>query len=486
MPMLPPEILHQAEALYSTLSFLATLSESSRAEFLKLVALDLARIAILCGKADGDIDACETMVAGIYLRYPHLEPADRRELEDWQLLDLHTKQVIYQQAAAVISAVRNISAEALDSVAVVVEVAAASDRGLRERYVHGLYSFAQILVKANDVVTAGEREALKEVWRLLSQEAGIAASAPGSAIEANEANEANEAKESSSTIGASIVASVQSTEAQKSESLEQVMAELNALIGLGNVKESILGLVNYLRIQNERKTQGLPRAVRSLHAVFFGPPGTGKTTVARLCARIFKSLGVVEKGHLVETDRSGLVSGYMGQTSGKVDDLVKEALGGVLFIDEAYTLAPQGQSGDYGREAIDTLMKRMEDQRDKLVVIVAGYTIEMERFLDANPGVRSRFNQYLHFNDYVPAELYEIFCKLARDGRFVLTEAAQARLRTLLDAQYAGRDKSFGNGRMVRNLFEQTIQRQANRLAAVVPLTAERLSTFEEVDLPSA
>ena len=469
MPCTPREILHEADVLYATLPFLAGLPQPSKSEFQQLVVMDLARIAALCGKADAVRDDYETMVAAIFMRYPFLDPASRRELEDWYQLDELTIGTITAHAVALLESVRHVPATGFESLAVVAEVARESGRSILDGYAHGLYAFAQLLVNADDVISEEEQNVLKRVWQLIAQETGFAD--PGA--------------DAAALPKASAAQSKPGTALPKTEdSLDRTLADLGELIGLGSIKDLVTGLTNYLKIQNERRAQGLPVPARSLHSVFFGPPGTGKTTVARLCARIFKHLGLLEKGHLVETDRSGLVSGYMGQTAAKVDELVKEACGGVLFIDEAYTLAPAGLSGDYGREAIDTLMKRMEDLRDKFIVIAAGYTDEMERFLTANPGVRSRFAQYFHFVDYTPAELYAIFCSFADRGRFVLSAEAQERLRAILERAHACRDRTFGNGRFVRNLFEQTLQKQANRLASLAPLTPQQLCTFEAPDLP--
>jgi len=240
--------------------------------------------------------------------------------------------------------------------------------------------------------------------------------------------------------------------------------ELNALVGLDSVKSEVNTFRNFIKIQNERKKKGLPIPPTSYHLVFSGNPGTGKTTLARIMAKILKELGILAKGHLVETSRSDLVAGYVGQTAIKTNKVIDEALDGVLFIDEAYTLA-KGSENDFGQEAIDTLLKRMEDDRDRLVVIVAGYTNEIKTFIESNPGLSSRFNRYINFPDYTKAELTEIFKRLASKYHYTISSDAEQALSLLLEKNLSKNDEHFGNGRFVRNLFEKVIERQANRLA---------------------
>lgn len=253
----------------------------------------------------------------------------------------------------------------------------------------------------------------------------------------------------------------------QTEVLEQdPIEELNSLIGLDDVKEEVKTLANIVKIQKQREEQGLKNASISYHCVFSGSPGTGKTTVARILARIYKDLGVIKKGHLVETDRSGLIGEYVGQTGPKTNHLIDSALGGVLFIDEAYALL-DSKGGGYGEEAVATLLKRMEDDRDNLVVIVAGYKNEMKRFIDSNPGLQSRFNRYIDFPDYTGDELYKIFMMRAKKYKYELDPDADQYLRETLDYVVSHKSKNFGNGRYVRNLFEVCTTQQANRLAAM-------------------
>ena len=260
--------------------------------------------------------------------------------------------------------------------------------------------------------------------------------------------------------------------------------ELDGLIGLGRVKEEVRTLANFVKVQKQREEQGLKTPKMSYHLVFTGSPGTGKTTVARIVARIYKDLGILKSGHTVETDRSGLVAEYMGQTAIKTNAIVDSALNGVLFIDEAYALVPEDGSGrDYGQEAISTLLKRMEDDRDKLVVIIAGYSKEMKRFIDSNPGLQSRFNRYIDFPDYSSGELVDIFKMYLKKNQYELTDEAETLLRTKMQYAVDHKDRNFGNARFVRNVFEKCIQEQANRLEKSKNLTRKELSELTVDDV---
>ncbi len=260
--------------------------------------------------------------------------------------------------------------------------------------------------------------------------------------------------------------------------------ELDDLIGLESVKKEVRSLANFVKLQKQREAKGLKTAKVSYHLVFYGSPGTGKTTVARIIGRIYKDLGVLKKGHTVETDRSGLVAKYLGQTALKTDTVVQQAIHGVLFIDEAYALVPEDGNGqDYGQEAISTLLKRMEDYRDSLVVIIAGYRNEMQRFIDSNPGLQSRFNRYIDFPDYTGAELTDIFKMYMKKNQYTLAPDAENYLREQLDYAVAHKDRNFGNARFARNVFEKSIQQQANRLAGKTNLSKEELTELTVADL---
>jgi SpoVK/Ycf46/Vps4 family AAA+-type ATPase len=268
--------------------------------------------------------------------------------------------------------------------------------------------------------------------------------------------------------------------------LEELLAELNALVGLERVKTEVKQLTNFLKVQQMREEKGLATLPVTRHLVFSGNPGTGKTTIARLLAQIYRSLEILSRGHLTETDRAGLVAGYVGQTAIKVKEVVTKSLGGILFIDEAYALSPAGVGNDFGHEAVETLLKMMEDHRDDLVVVAAGYTQKMDEFLSSNPGLRSRFTKFIHFDDYTTAQLVEIFKSFCKKADFKTTPAAEERLAALFDALIAARDESFGNARTARNLFEATISLQANRIVSLANINEDVLRTIEDADIPTA
>ena len=260
--------------------------------------------------------------------------------------------------------------------------------------------------------------------------------------------------------------------------------ELEGLIGLNNVKQEIKTLANLVKVQQARKEEGLKNSTLSYHLVFTGNPGTGKTTIARIIASIYKDLKILKKGHLVETDRSGLVAEYLGQTAVKTNAVIDTALDGVLFIDEAYSLTDENDS--YGKEAVATLLKRMEDDRDRLVVILAGYTENMTHFIVTNPGLESRFNKYIEFTDYNAEELFQIFMRLAHKYDYLVDEEAQQIIKDLINIEIESKDKQFGNARFVRNLFENILANQANRLANNNTLSSESLRTIVKEDCVNA
>jgi stage V sporulation protein K len=266
-------------------------------------------------------------------------------------------------------------------------------------------------------------------------------------------------------------------------SLEELQAELDALVGLETVKAQVRALVAFLQVQARRKEHDLPEVATSQHLVFYGNPGTGKTTVARLLAQMYRAMGLLGRGHLVEVDRSGLVGQYVGTTALKTERVVRRALDGVLFIDEAYALAPEAAYHDFGPEAIETLLKRMEDYRHRLIVIVAGYPRPMGRFLDSNPGLRSRFSREISFPDYTTDELLAITHKFASDYAYEVTAGAEQALRGVFDG--AQRGEGFGNARFARTIFEQALNAQALRLAGLSGRSLEELGPEELTTLTS-
>lgn len=270
----------------------------------------------------------------------------------------------------------------------------------------------------------------------------------------------------------------------ENDSLEKVLEELHQLVGLEKVKNDVKELINLLEIQKRRDSEGLKNIEITLHTVFLGPPGTGKTSVARLLSRIYKHLGFLSKGQLYETDREGMIAGFVGQTATKVDKVIQESLGGVLFIDEAYALTQNIMGNDYGSEAVNTLLKRMEDHREDLSVVVAGYTEPMKMFIESNPGLRSRFNRFFYFDHFTAEQLYQIFEGFCKNSDFIINDDAKEKLADTFDLLVDKKDESFGNARVVRNLFEKCVQNQANRIIKLSRISKKTLKTFTEEDIP--
>lgn len=342
------------------------------------------------------------------------------------------------------------------------------DKEIQHKYLVTLHAFATAVAGFDNVITDEEQVGIDYVSEKLSSsefDDGATTNATDKYIQAPN----DEIKSPNKTV--------------KSRT-NKAADKLQKLIGLTSVKEEVTSLANYIKIQKMRQEKGMKTPPVSYHCVFTGNPGTGKTTVARIVAQIYQELGILKKGHLVETDRSGLVAEYVGQTAVKTNKIIDSALDGVLFIDEAYSLVDGGDGDSFGKEAISTLLKRMEDDRNRLVVILAGYTNDMKRFIDSNPGLQSRFNRYIEFPDYTADELLQIFEFNLKNNEYFISDEARNALTEYLRKCVSEKDDRFGNGRFVRNLFEKTIERQANRLSQAPNLTAEMLTTIEVEDLP--
>jgi hypothetical protein len=337
-----------------------------------------------------------------------------------------------------------------------------------DRTRHALFEFANLVIKSYGTVTSAEAAALLQFNTTLYPHGRDSSSV-----------EDNSSKPDESTKEAAPVKD------DPPRPLEDLLKELDALVGLHRVKADVRQLINFLKVQKMREEKGMLAAGISRHLVFYGNPGTGKTTIARLLAQVYRSLQILSRGHLIESDRGDLVAGYVGQTALKVKEVVNKALGGVLFIDEAYALNSEGRGNDFGQEAIETLLKLMEDHRHDFVVIVAGYTEKMDEFVSSNPGLRSRFTKFLHFEDYTPEQLVEIFKGFCAKASFKSTPEAEQRLLELFKLLNLERDESFGNARTARNLFEMSISKQANRIVTLPNINEAVLATIQEVDIPT-
>nr|WP_199314310.1 AAA family ATPase [Leptolyngbya sp. FACHB-671] len=485
-------VKQEANDLYRSLTSILELDE----RFADLILVDLAKVVRICGRSNKEISSAELLA---YLVIYALIKKDREKLNvavnSWEFSS--EERLKYQKITIQILLDLTGGDQQTDQL-VLPSILNKLDEEKGTEYlghaVNAIYKFAQVITKADGVVTMQEMEALSKVWQLLhsyqkldSYQAGLASVPIPKLTQASapKPERTSESKQPQNSGEPKPQSSEPTPKEDPTKILEQALADLNELVGMENIKEEVQTLTNFLKVQKIRAERGLAKTPVSLHAVFCGPPGTGKTTVARLMSKIYEGLEFLSKGHLVETDRSGMVAGYVGQTAKKVDEMVDSALDGVLFIDEAYALVPREAGRDFGQEAIDVLLKRMEDYRDRLVVIVAGYTDEMEAFIESNPGLKSRFNRYFYFNDYTPEELLAIFERMAGKSHFKLTPEAREKLLKIFNQLYDNRDKNFGNARMVRNLFEKSIEKQANRLAVLSSLTDEVLTTLIPEDIPS-
>ncbi len=427
------------------------------------VIWDLGIIGIFCAGADNEWNA-EEMVLFAYTLALVQQQKDSLEYLDMWNYSSDIREAYWESVLAIFNAIAKKEDYRFITPNFLRKIDEKYQTNFYDIIANALYRFAQVTIYADGETDEKEILALALVKKMLTEEIDLADSD-------NSNNNSDRYDESNS---------------DELSTTESVYDELENQIGLTHIKGEVKTLCNLLKLQKVRRERGLAVAQVSLHSVFYGPPGTGKTTVARLLGKIYKHLGLLAKGHLIETDRAGLVGSYIGHTAQKVDDKISEAMDGVLFIDEAYTLKPENSSNDFGQEAIDILLKRMEDHRGRLVVIVAGYPDEMERFLSSNPGLKSRFNRYFNFAHYTAEELTEIYQKLCFENNFKLTYESKKYLENLVYMMCKSRDKNFGNGRTMRNIFEKTLEMQANRLALIPNITDKMLETILPEDLPES
>lgn len=442
-------------------------------ELKKYIIFDLFKIASICGYADKPINSKE-YVALLFMTSVVLNGGNKliNIISDFEKLKKLEEQIVSDPKIIdlkdqVAKTIKTSNSATLQTMIYLKELDLKTGNNLSEKMANSLYRVASVIVKADGTVTAQEKASLEYLAKLIYS----TNKSPNSSL----LSKTCKGFSCKGTKGLNKMVSV-------TKNLEETIKELNGLVGMENIKKEVSTLMNFIKAEKTRLERGLSNHSLSLHAVFFGPPGTGKTTVARILGSIYRNLGVLTKGHLVETDRSGCVAGYVGQTALKMDEVVNSALDGVLFIDEAYSLS-NNDNKDFGHEAIDVLLKRMEDYRDRLVVVVAGYPDEMQKFIQSNPGLKSRFTKYFNFDHYNPDELFEMFNKFCSDSNFKVSTNAQEKTKILLKNNWEKRDKFFGNGRLVRNIFEKTLEHQANRIASIVPLTDEVLTTIEEDDV---
>ena len=466
------------------LSNLHTFLVKDYCEIFENLGHPIAQLATLTGRAEIDCDKAEGQALEVMMH--NIIEENRYDYDDFRLEMINDlsrigactrrmREAVAEGLKTITNAEATIKSPDLDECNMVIALAFFKQDDLLPAMRKLRYEFAKAVAESDGTVTMTEKRYLDKLERLwlddvaeeerhAKRQKGEPANAPAPSAEAAPANE--QGSDSTTVSG-------------------DPQAQLKELIGLEQVKNELRTLSKFIAMNQKREAQGLKVAPLSYHCVFVGNPGTGKTTVARILSGIYRQLGVLKEGQLVETDRSGLVGEYVGQTAVKTNKIIDKALDGVLFIDEAYTLV-QGSQNDYGREAIATLLKRMEDNRDRLVVVLAGYNDEMEAFLQSNPGLRSRFNRYIHFEDYGPEELQEIFKLQLKKFDYTLAPDAEESLRQLLEATWQGRAKDFGNARFVRNFFEKTIEVQALRLSESNDVTAEELQRIHVEDLRTA